>query len=270
MEDYNAHVKINGEDGKWPDRGVIEGNTFIDTVPRITAVPITPVDLVGASDWRVSGNFVADFVRGMPGEATYGGFFKGTGQNNVFERNLVLCEWKLRDVPGQHVGLSLGGGSTDIPLRRDKGATGMEQVGGIIRNNLIAFCSDDGIYLNRSARSLVDHNTLLDTAGIDGRFVETSGTVTANIVDGAVRARDGAVLEGWDNDKPFVLDLFAGWHPQRGYFRDPARLDMTWKSVPDRIAVPDNVGTDLCGAQRGATAPAGAFDDYRACLRNQQ
>ncbi len=270
LEDYNAEVKVNGEDGAWPDHGVIEGNTLIDTRPRMTDAPITPVDLVGASDWRVSGNFIADFVRGVQGGATYGGFFKGAGQNNVFERNLVVCEWNLRDMPGSRVGLSLGGGGTDEELRRDKGAMSVEQVGGIIRNNLIAFCSDDGIYLNRSARSLVDHNTLLDTAGIDGRFVETSGTVTANIVDGAVRARDDAVLEGWDNDRPFLLGLYAGWHPQRGYYRDPATLDLTWKSAPDSIPAAHNAGTDLCGAQRGPTAPAGAFDDYGACLREPQ
>jgi hypothetical protein len=223
---------------------------------------------VGASDWRVSGNVIADFARGIDGEATYGGFFKGAGENNVFERNLVLCAWKLTDAPGRQIGLSLGGGATDIPLRREAGQTGLEQTGSVIRDNLIAFCGDDGIYLNRAARSLVDHNTLLDTAGIDARFPGTSATVTANIVDGAVRGRDGAALTDTDNAYPFILALFAGMHPQRAFYRDPARLDLAWRRQPDSLVMQSGQ-PDLCGRPRGVQAPQGAFVDFSACLTGQ-
>lgn len=263
FQDYNAHLKINGE-GAFPDDGVIEGNTFIETVPRNTANPITPIDLVTASGWRISGNFIADFQRADPAGATYGAFVKGAGEANILERNLVICEWTLH-APGQHVGLSLGGGGTGTSFRRDQGRTGFEQVGGVIRDNLIAGCSDDGIYLNRSARSVVDHNTLLDTAGIDARFIETSATVTANLVDGAVRGRDGATLAEWDNDKPLVLSLFAGWHPQRGTFRNPGALDLAWRKQPAHAPVAES-RPDLCGRPRGQDAPVGAFSDYTACL----
>ena len=100
FEDYNAHIKINGEGGSFPDRGVIEGNTFTDTAPRITDNPVTPIDLVAASDWHIRTNIIADFVRGNDARATYGAFVKGAGEGNVIERNLVVCEWKLRGVPG--------------------------------------------------------------------------------------------------------------------------------------------------------------------------
>ncbi len=143
----------------------------------------------------------------------------------------------------------------------------MEQVGGVIRNNLIAFCSDAGIYLNRAARSRVVHNTVLDTAGIDGRFLETSGDINDNIVDGAIRGRDGATLSAWDNDVPLLLGLFVGHHPQRGYFRDPSRLDLTWRSPPSDLAPdPNDNGIDLCGQKRGVMTRPGAFDDYAKCL----
>jgi hypothetical protein len=265
FEDYNAHLKINGEHGEWPDRGVVEGNAFTDTMPRLTRKPVTPIDLVGASDWRVSRNIITDFVRGDDGPATYGAFFKGAGVGNVMERNLVVCEWKLRHTPGQHIGLSLGGGGTDLDARRDHGSTGFEQVGGIIRNNLIAFCSDDGVYLNRATRSVIDHNTLLDTAGIDVRFADSSGTVTANIVDGLIRRRNGGTLQGRDNVKPFLLGLFLGLHPQRWFYRDPVQLDLRWRSEPDRLPDSDQ-RIDLCGQIRGAQAPPGAFQDFAACL----
>jgi hypothetical protein len=268
FEDFNAQIKINGEAGAFPDHGVIEGNTLIDTVPRQTGNPITPIDLVAASYWRISDNLIADFVRADPLPATYGAFAKGAGQGVVFERNIVVCEWRLHGTPGEHVGLSLGGGGTGPGFRRDEGHTGFEQIGGIIRDNLIAECSDDGIYLNRAARSVVDRNTLIDTAGIDGRFVETSGTVTANFVDGVVRGRDGANLRGSDNDATSVLALFAGWHPERAYFRDPAALDLTWRSLPDP-AKDVTQRDDLCGKPRTAMAPPGAFADYAACLAGQ-
>ena len=264
FQDYNAHLKINAEDGRFPDRGVIEGNTFTDTAPRATDNPVTPIDLVAASDWRIRGNIIADFVRANEGRATYGAFVKGAGEGNVMERNLVVCEWRLRGVAGEHVGLSLGGGGTDLYARRELGHSGFEQIGGVIRDNLIVSCDDDGIYLNRAARSLIDHNTLLDTAGLDARFVETSAIVTANIVDGSVRVRDGASLRAQDNVSPFLLGLFAGWHPQRGYFSDAATFDLTWRKDPD--GVPDiDPRPDLCGHQRSDQSAPGAFDDFARC-----
>jgi parallel beta-helix repeat protein len=266
--DYNAHLKINGEGGYFPDRGVVEGNTFTDTMPRATENPVTPIDLVAASDWHIRGNIIADFVRADDTKATYGAFVKGAGEGNVMERNLVVCEWKLRGVPGEHIGLSLGGGGTDLYARREQGRSGFEQIGGIIRDNVIASCDDDGIYLNRAARSIVDHNTLLDTAGVDARFVETSATVTANVVDGAVRMRDGASLRGQDNSEPYLMALFAGWHPQRASFNDPATLDLTWRGSPDRLPDTDP-RADLCGHQRGAQSAIGAFDDFSECLAGQ-
>jgi hypothetical protein len=270
MVDYNAHIKINGENGQWPDHGIVEGNTLTDTAPRVTANPIAPVDLVGASNWVIRGNIIADFIRApdQGGEPPYGGFVKGEGENNVLERNLVLCEWKLRTVPGERVGLSLGGGGTDMASRRHQGRTGLEQTGGIIRDNLVAFCSDDGIYVNRAARSAVDHNTLLDTAGIDVRFIESSSTVTNNIIDGAIRTRNGAALQSADNARPFLPGLFIGLHPQRTYFNDPATLDLAWRHQPANL--PDTEPRpDLCNRQRPANAPPGAFADYAACLSSQ-
>jgi hypothetical protein len=265
FKDYNAQIKINGENGRFPDRGVIEGNTFTDTAPRATLNPITPIDMVGASDWRIRTNIIADFVRDGGGAATYGAFVKGAGEGNVLERNLVACEWNLHNVPGPHVGLSLGGGGTDTDARRDMGRTGFEQIGGIVRDNLIVRCNDDGIYLNRAARSAISHNTLLDTAGIDARFVETSAVVTGNIVDGVVRTRDGATLAASDNATTWLLELFVGLHPERGYFRDPAILDLAWRKPP--VMLPESEpAVDLCGRQPGDSTPQGAFADFSDCL----
>jgi hypothetical protein len=267
FEDFNAQIKVNGEQGAFPDRGVIEGNTLLDTVPRKTGNPVTPIDLVAANDWRIRGNLIADFQRADGTGTTYGAYVKGGGEDNVIERNLVICEWRLHE-PGEHVGLSLGGGGTGEAFRRDAGQTDFEQQGGVIRDNLVVGCSDAGIYLNRAARSVVDHNTLLDTAGVQARTIETSGRAIANIVDSVIRARGGARLEGWDNETDLLLGLYLGSHPQRARFRDPATLDLRWLHEPGPVSEPTD-RVDLCGVARTPLAPPGAFADYTACLAGQ-
>ncbi len=267
FENFNAHIKVNGEHGAFPDRGVIEGNTLLDTSPRATDNPVTPIDLVAANDWRIRGNLIADFQRKGGAGTTYGAYVKGAGEDNVIERNLVICELHLHE-PGEHVGLSLGGGGTGEGFRRDAGQTDFEQQGGVIRDNLVVGCSDAGIYLNRAARSVVDHNTLLDTAGVQAMTIETSGRVTANIVDSVIRARGGAALEGWDNQTVPLLGLYLGSHPQRAWFRDPSALDLTWLHEPGPVSEPSDQ-VDLCGVTRTPLAPPGAFADYTACLTAQ-
>jgi len=264
LEDFNTHIKADGQDTLFPDRGRIVGNTLTDTTPRASRKPMAGIDLIGVNDWQIQDNVIADVVREAGAAPTYGASARGAGVNTVFERNVVICAWHNANRAGQQIGISLGGPGTAREMRRDKGQTGFEQVGGSVRDNLIVSCSDHGISLTRAARSVVDRNTLLDTAGIEGRFVETSGTVTANIVDGALRALDGAVLQRWDNDVPWLLSLLLGLHPQRNYYRDPRRLDLAWRQMP-APASERTIRADLCDQPRSALAPAGAFEMYAAC-----
>jgi hypothetical protein len=266
MEDFNAHIKINGEDGLFPDQGRIEGNTMVNGAPRNTRNPVTPIDLVTASQWRITGNFIADFQRQGAGAATYGAFMKGAGEGTVMARNVVLCEWRLRRRSySPNVGLSIGGGGTwPDAIKRDLGRSGIEQDRGVIRDNLIAFCNDVGIYVNKGQRSLVTHNTLLDTAGIGVRFGESTADVVANIIDGVVQARDGGTIRLRANEMAPLLGLFAGWHPARDFYRDPARLDLRWRSRPETV-MSGEVGLDLCGTERSGRVMPGAFEDFARC-----
>jgi len=266
LEDFNAHIKINGEDGLFPDHGRIEGNTMVNAAPRNTRNPVTPIDLVSASQWRITRNFIADFQRQGAGGATYGAFMKGAGEGTVMARNVVLCEWRLRRRSySPNIGLSIGGGGTwPDEIKRDLGKSGVEQIGGVIRDNLIAFCNDVGIYVNKGLRSLVAHNTLLDTAGIGVRFGESSADVVANIVDGVVQSRDGGITRLRANETAALLGLFVGWHPARDFYRDPARLDLRWRSRPEPVASGE-MGLDLCGTERTGRAMPGAFEDFAKC-----
>ena len=214
LVDFNAPVKINGENGRFPDKGVIEASELLATRGRNTDNPVTFIDLVAASGWRIEGNLIADFIKLHGDQTSYGAFAKGAGQGNVFARNVVLCEQRLRGLPGARVGLSLGGGGTGGPYCRDRACI-VEQEASRIEDNRIAQCSDVGIYLNRAARSVVSGNRLLDTTGIDGRFPETAADLRDNIVDGLIRVRDQALLhEQGDRASPRVAAL-AGAHPLR-------------------------------------------------------
>lgn len=263
--DFNAHFKINIVGRDTPDHGLIESNTLSNTRVRQTENPVTLIDLVAASHWTVRNNLISDFVKGRSDQISYGAFAKGGGSNNVFERNFVLCEFKLRGTPGQRVGLSLGGGGTDKAACRDRRCI-TEQADSVIQSNLVASCSDDGIYLNKAASSSILYNTLIDTGGVEIRFAETSADVRGNLVDGNIRSRDGGLLRASENMQTSMTSLYLGLHPARALFGDAASLDFAWRSadVPRGSAA----GTpDLCAPSRPVRPTYGAFEDFGKCVR---
>ncbi|WP_305822845.1 right-handed parallel beta-helix repeat-containing protein [Massilia brevitalea] len=267
LGDFNAHFKINGEKGVFPDFGLIEANTLSNTAARRTGKPVTPIDLVGASDWTVRANIIRDFVKAGGDRISYGAFAKGGAQRTVFERNVVLCEEALLGEPGQRVGLSFGGGGTGKPYCRDRQCI-TEHDEGIMRANLVAGCSDVGIYLNSAAGARIVDNTILDTAGVQVRFATSSAALDGNLVDGTIRSDAGGSLRLGDNLVTPIWQLYLGRHPQRALFRDTASFDLRWRGdAPVRTggAAP---GPDLCGRPWGRVPAYGAFQDFAACVKD--
>jgi len=264
--DFNAHFKINGEDGFFPDSGLITGNTLTNSTVRQTSNPVTPIDLVAANHWRISHNLISDFIKGEGDTTSYGAFVKGGGSDNRIEQNIVLCEYLLQGNPGQQVGLSLGGGGTGPQYCRDQRCI-TEQSGGVIASNLIASCSDDGIYINRSASSKIVHNTLVDTGGITVRFAESSADVEGNLVDSVVRARDDGLLRTADNMITGPINLYLGRHPVRQLFTAPEVLDFTWREKPPVRKNVEEAIPDLCQDKRTRQISYGAFEDFSSCLQ---
>ncbi len=263
--DFNAHFKINGEGGRHPDHGLLASNTLRNTGIRVTGSSVTPIDLVSASHWTIRQNLISDFIKGGSDRISYGAFVKGGGSNNLMERNVVLCEDRLRGAPGQRVGMSLGGGGTGKAYCRDRRCI-TEQEDSTLRANLIASCSDDGIYLNAAARSKLIHNTLVDTGGISVRYATSSATVDGNLVDGSIRSRDNGILHLGKNLHSSTARLYAGSHPQRALFRDPLDFDFRWRDPAERRAALNEPIPDLCGPVRANGARYGAFDDFGACI----
>lgn len=268
ISDFNAHFKINGDGTHYPDRGIIEGNTLSNSSVRQTVNPVTPIDIVGANDWIIRENLISDFIKGDGNRVSYGAFAKGAGRGNRFERNIILCERALRGAPGQRVGLSLGGGGTGSMYCRDRKCL-TEQDGGSIESNLIAFCSDDGIYLNRAAASRVTHNTLVDTAGITVRFAVSSADVEGNLLDSIIRSRDDGVVRATDNVTSAMIRSYTGWHAVRDLFSDPAALDFAWRAAPPLREAGNVPPIGLCGEARRMPSKYGAFDDFSRCVTSQ-
>lgn len=243
VTDFNAHFKINGSAGVFPDHGRIDGNTLSNQGARKTANPVTLIDLVAASDWLIRRNLVSDFIKRDGDHISYGAFAKGAGTRNVFEQNIIWCERLLRGLPGQRVGLSLGGGATGAPYCRDRRCL-TEQDDSVIQSNLILACSDHGIYLNSAARSKILHNSLIDTDGVVARFATTSADVEGNVVDGAIRSRDGGILRAVDNLETRIAERYPR---------------------PPRRHAPAAAPPDLCGRTRPARPAYGAWEDLSAC-----
>jgi parallel beta-helix repeat protein len=262
IADFNAHIKINGAHGDFPDDGLIESNTLYNTHVRHTANPVVPIDLVAASRWRVRTSIIKDFVKGEGNGVSYGAFAKGGGSANVFERNLVWCEDKLRGQPGQRIGLSLGGGGTEAAYCRDRKCI-TEQQGGGLRANLVASCSDAGIYLNGAADSRIEGNTVVDTGGVEVRFATSSARLDGNLVDGPIRSRDGGLVHEGDNRTAPLWQAYMGYHPVRALFRAPLEGDFSWRDAAPRRD--GRQGLDLCGT--GKVTAYGAFDDFAHCRR---
>lgn len=223
IENFNAQIKVNGLADDWPDDGLIQFNTLSNTTRRDTGHPVTPIDIVGADRWLVADNRISNFIKGDGNQVSFGAFMKGNGSSGRIENNLIICTETNISQPGTRVGLSLGGGGTDIPLCRDKRCI-TEHSQGTIAHNVIAHCNDFGIYINKSNQSTIAGNTLINTYGIDVRFPASSATIAGNTLDGTIRSRDGAQVEAGGNRKEWVASF-----PQ---------LPLAPSSAPERTQTP--------------------------------
>ena len=254
MQDFNAHIKVNGEDGAWPDDGRVQFNTLINRRPRNTVLSVTPFDLVGANGWRFEDNLVANFVKRDGNRVSYGLFMKGNSRGGVIERNLVICTPDAVSQPGVRVGISLGGGGTDEALCRD-GNCRFEHRSGRIANNVVAHCNDSGIDAVKSRDALIAYNTLINTSGIDVRGAESSARVVGNLLEGTIRSRQGALIR---EERNGVGDL-------RKLFADADALNLSWSGMRDPVAGIAEVTTDFCGQARGIAGFLGASSPRGGC-----
>lgn len=261
MVDFNAPVKVNAAiDRKMPSDELIEGNEIFDTHPRRTANPVNGLNLDNANRWVIRGNFIYDKHKALGDQVSYAGYVKGGGEAPLFERNLVLCARKDMS-GGTRVGLSLGGGGMApglcAPHWDDNTPCDPETTGGVIRNNLIANCSDVGIYLNRAKDTQVLFNTLVRTHGIDFRFPSSTGEAKGNVLAARINNRDDANFTSEANLERQLSTTFEAIYQNAdaGDFRlkgSPAAL--VGKGGADK-----RVSDDFCGRPRKGALDLGAL-----------
>lgn len=251
VRDFNAQLKSNILDGAFPDDAVIERCEFSDTRARNTSNPVTKLDVVGGRRWRVRANLIRDGEKGGGDNISYSAFLKGNSRDGVFERNLVVCEDATAG--GTRLGLSFGGGGTGPGSICEDGTCTPEHQNGVMRNNVIAHCpADVGIYLNESAETRIEHNTLITNTGIDVRFAASTATIRNNLVSGQIRNRDGGTSTATANLTGLTLATYDAW------FVDPAALDLTLVDgsafVDQGVALASGT-PDFCGRLRRSGAP---------------
>lgn len=250
-------IKINMEirSHTSPNNGIIEGNFFGSDRPLKTNTPLTYIDGVAVNGWLVRNNVIADFAKNYGSNISYAGFFKGAGKNNIFERNLVMCEWRHHG--GVRVGLSFGGGGSRPKNVCADNECVVEHENGIIRNNIIANCPNDvGIYLNKSSGTIINNNLLINTRGIDVRFPESSADIRNNIIDGRIASRNGGAFVSEGN-------VLSGWQAaflsriSRDFFIVPKQIDFRSRKnakLPAGVAMA-NSGRDICGQVHNPFSP---------------
>jgi Chondroitinase B len=248
MVDFNAHIKVNGENGQWPDHGLLQFSTLLNTRPRNTGNAVAPFDLVAASGWQVLDNHVENFVRANSDGTNYGLFMKGGGSGGRFERNLVVCTPRGISQRGSRVGLSVGNGGTYAAVCRDQRCD-VEHSGAVVANNVVAHCNDAGIDVAKSRDTWILHNTLINTQGILVRNPPADAVAERNLFDGGQRVRQGSELVARDN-------------AQHGTLADPLwapdALDLRWREPPTTLPRHDKVPLDFCGKPRSLATPLGA------------
>lgn len=255
MSDFNAHIKVNAENGRMPDDGLVQFTTLDNARARQTVNPVTPFDLVAASGWQFVDNRVEHFIRADVRRPSYGVFMKGASEGGRIERNVVVCTRSGVSQPGQRVGISLGGGGTGTQFCRD-GRCAFEHRGGLVANNVVAHCNDAGVDISKAVGSLVLHNTLINTVGVNLRNPPADAEVLRNVLDGGIYARQDARATQAENLTGATPDLFTG----------ADALQLTWRHLPEALyprhgRVPD----DFCGRPRPSASPAGAIAGAARC-----
>lgn len=248
ISDFNAHLKVNGQNGAWPDDGLLQFTTLTNSAARRTALPVSFVDMVGASGWQIADNHVQRITKDGGNSIAYGICVKGAGQHARIERNLVVCTPERVSQPGLRVGISLGCGATDKAFCRDARCEA-EQSGSVVANNVVAHCNDFGIDLHRARNAIVAHNTLVNTAGIDARNAVTQAVAVGNLLEGRMRGRDGARLDAHDN---------AAANPLSMLLLAPNALDLRWHESSDQARSTPETERDFCGHRRPPISPPGA------------
>jgi parallel beta-helix repeat protein len=234
----------------YTDYGVIENSLIGYSVSGLRS-SIEGIDLIASKGWVVRGN-VFENAKGANNGIAYAFFAKGNSidtivENNVFKNNFIA--------------MSFGGGGTGAQYFRN-GDTTYEHRGGIMRNNVVYGTLDAGVYMNKATGFKVYNNTMLGIApgvnvgGVESRYAESSGEVRNNLMDKAVKLRNGGTATQSNNistaSANWLIDAAGG-----NYHLNPVTASA---AIDTGYSLPIDVPTDMDGQLR----PSGTAYDIGA------
>jgi hypothetical protein len=286
---YNVHIIDPGEQaikintaspGHYSDNGEIACSRIELTDagrPRIQNNCYTGgIDAHKARGWLIRDNVIEEFwcPEGLAEHAVH--FWDGS-RDTVVERNVLKNNSR-----GVGFGMMDKGSTRTYPDDPCPAVQGyVDHYGGTIRNNFIFTCRKDlfaaqdgadcGICLWQSCQTRVLHNTIYSTdpartfSSIEWRFGNTRAEIINNLVNIAMRERDGASANVSGN----VTNAQAGWFVNAEL--GDLHLAETATSVIDRATSLADVTDDIDSACRpaGPTADVGAHE-YGASSRCSQ
>ncbi|WP_135550227.1 fibronectin type III domain-containing protein [Paenibacillus cymbidii] len=237
----------------YADYGLIETSMIGYTTSGMRG-SVEGIDLIASKGWIIRGNTFMNAKRtdNSPG---YAFFAKGNSMDTVVENNIFK---------NSAVAMSFGGGGT-APEYFRFGDTSLEHRGGIMRNNVVFGTYDTAVYMNKAADFKVYNNTMLGIApgvavgGIESRFAGSGGEIRNNLMDKAVKLRDGGLATQSDN----IANAGSSWlvNPAAGDFHlNPSTAQ---GAIDTGYALPVDVPTDMDGQSRpiGSAYDIGA-DEY--------
>jgi hypothetical protein len=257
VSDWYQHIKGSRTAETEVEDVTISGCELYNAVPRRAQV----IDVVGGKRWRIIGNYVHDFGGGTNGE--FGIFLKGATSDGIIEQNLVLCA-KDRPLAGTSVGISLGQGGSDPQYCPNQDCS-CEDRNGIVRNNIVAHCTDTGLHALRACGGRFYNNTVYDTLG-GLQIQEDSPLAPVEIRNNMMSQRifGGSNYVASDNlvEVPDVVFQSVYAEPDQENFGDGADLS----AVLDRAAILSEVTSDYCGRTREGSFDFGAIEFPAACV----
>jgi MYXO-CTERM domain-containing protein len=257
LTNWYQHIKGSRESGAEVEDAAIVGCELYNTIARSSQ----PIDIVGGKRWRIIGNYVHDF--GFSQNGNYGIFLKGATSDGVIEQNLVLC---AKDLPprGATLGISLGQGGTAQDACPN-GSCACEDTNSVVRNNIVAHCSDAGLHALRACGGKFFNNTVYDTFGglqiqIDSPNAPVeirNNLMGKKIFGGTNYVESNNLLEVEDS---VFQQIYA--EPGSGNFGDGADV----AAAQDRGMVLSDVTSDYCGSLRQGSFDFGAIEFPASCL----
>ncbi|SFA82425.1 Fibronectin type III domain-containing protein [Cohnella sp. OV330] len=174
----------------YADYGTIE-NSLIGYTTGGTRSVVEGVDLIAAKGWVIRGNTFQNAKKA--GGVAYAFFAKGNSMDTLVENNVFKNSF---------IAMSFGGGGTAAQYFRN-GDTSLEHRGGIMRNNVVYGTDDAGVYMNKASGFKVYNNTILGVpsgvGSVESRYAGSNGEVRNNLMDKAVKPRDGGTATSSNN-----------------------------------------------------------------------